>query len=111
MVWCALYGIAAPAAVPALIRLMAGAGACAQLLDAGTAWLFVAVYSYPFLVFLMICRNALQGMGRYSSLILLGFLEMLAKFATAWVLIPRLGYGAVCLSTAFIWAVPGLTGL
>ncbi len=111
MVWCALYGIAAPAAVPALIRLMAGAGACVQLLDAGTAWLFVAVYSYPFLVFLMICRNALQGMGRYSSLILLGFLEMLAKFATAWVLIPRLGYGAVCLSTAFIWAVPGLTGL
>lgn len=111
MVWCVLYGIMAPVAVPALMALMAGQGASPQLLNAGTAWLFVACYSYPFLVFLMICRNALQGMGRYSSLVLLGFLEMTVKFVTAWILIPRLGYGAVCLSTAFVWAVPGLTGL
>ena len=59
----------------------------------------------------MICRNALQGMGRYMSLVLLGFLEMAVKLLTAWILIPAMGYGVVCLSTFFIWAVPGLTGL
>lgn len=111
MVWCALYAGAAPAAVPVLIRLMAGEGASAQILAAGTSWLLVVPFSYPFLVFLMICRNALQGMERYLSLILLGFLEMTVKLVSAWILIPAMGYGAVCLSTFFIWAVPGLTGL
>ena len=74
-------------------------------------WLLVVPFSYPFLVCLMICRNALQGMGRYLSLILLGFLEMAVKCVTAWVLIPVMGYRAVCMSTFFIWAIPGLTGL
>ena len=59
----------------------------------------------------MICRNALQGMEKYLSLVLLGFLEMAVKCAAAWVLIPVMGYRAVCMSTFFIWAVPGLTGL
>lgn len=111
MAWCALYAGAASAAVPALISLMAGGEASPQLLEAGTSWLFVVPFSYPFLVFLMICRNALQGMGRYLSLVLLGFLEMAVKLAVAWVLIPVMGYRAVCLSTFFIWAVPGLTGV
>lgn len=111
MAWCVFYAAAAPAAVPALMRLMAGEGAYPQVLEAGINWLLVVPFSYPFLVFLMICRNALQGMGRYQSLVLLGFLEMVVKLFAAWVLIPRLGYGALCLSTFFIWAVPGLTGL
>ena len=111
MVWCALYAGAAPAAVPVLLRLIAGDGASAQLLEAGMIWLLVVPFSYPFLVCLMICRNALQGMGRYLSLILLGFLEMAVKCVTAWVLIPVMGYRAVCMSTFFIWAIPGLTGL
>ena len=111
MVWCALYAAAAPAAVPVLIRLIAGEEASAQLLKAGISWLLVVPFSYPFLVFLMISRNALQGMGRYLSLILLGFLEMAVKCATAWILIPVMEYRAVCMNTFFIWAVPGLTGL
>ena len=111
MAWCAVYAAAAPVAVPFAIRLMAGEGASAQLLEAGISWLYVVPVSYPFLVFLMVCRNALQGMGRYLSLVLLGFLEMAVKIVTAWILIPVMGYAAVCLNTFFIWAVPGLTGL
>ena len=111
MAWCVFYAAAAPGAVPVLMGLIAGEGASVQLLEAGISWFLVVSFSYPFLVFLMICRNALQGMEKYLSLVLLGFLEMAVKCAAAWVLIPVMGYRAVCMSTFFIWAVPGLTGL
>ena len=111
MAWCVFYAAAAPGAVPVLMGLIAGEGASVQLLEAGISWFLVVPFSYPFLVFLMICRNALQGMEKYLSLVLLGFLEMAVKCAAAWVLIPVMGYRAVCMSTFFIWAVPGLTGL
>ena len=74
--WCAGYVLLAPVWVPSLMRLLAGAGVSVGLLQAGNSWLYVAVASYPFLVVLMIGRNALQGMGYYKVLLLLGFLAM-----------------------------------
>ena len=104
--WCAGYILLSPVWVPSLIRFLAGEGASPVLLQAGNTWLYLAVVSYPFLVALMISRNALQGMGYYKVLLLLGLLEMGARFAGAWVLIPWLGYGAVCFNTALAWGVP-----
>ena len=109
--WCAGYVLLAPVWVPSLMRLLAGPGVSAGLLQAGNSWLYVAVASYPFLVVLMIGRNALQGMGYYKVLLLLGFLEMAARFFSAWVLVPLMGYTAVCLNTALVWGLPGLTAL
>lgn len=109
--WCAGYVLLAPVWVPSLMRLLAGPGVSPGLLQAGNSWLYVAVASYPFLVVLMIGRNALQGMGYYKVLLLLGFLEMAARFFSAWVLVPLMGYTAVCLNTALVWGLPGLTAL
>ena len=109
--WCAVYVLLAPVWIPSLMRLLAGEGASAVLLQAGSGWLYVAVVSYPLLVFLMIGRNALQGMGYYKVLLLLGFLEMAARFFSAWALIPLMGYAAVCFNTALVWGLPGLTAL
>lgn len=109
MYWCAAYILAIPLASQTFIRLMAGTKVSQELIMAGSRWLTMAAIAYPFLVVLMLCRNALQGMGHYRPLLLFGLLELSMNLTTANVLAPIWGYGAVCFNPLLIWGVPGLT--
>ena len=109
-IWSLFFFLTVIPAAPALIRMMAGEQAGTSVIEAGVFWIRIAAVSYFLLALLMISRNALQAMGHYRILLLLGFLEMSVNLVFGWVCIPLWGYAAYCISTVFRWGVPAIAG-
>lgn len=58
---------------------------------------------------LMIYRNAVQGLGRSVATMMAGFMELVMRFITAFVLIKHFGFTGACFSSPLSWvaaAVP-----
>ena len=96
---------------PTLITLLAGSELSAESLNAACRVLRIQTLALPLVNCYMLCRNALQSLGVYRILPLLGGMEALLNLFFAWVLIPAFGYTAVCWSVAFTWGVPAIIGL
>ncbi len=84
---------------PVLIRGLAGDGASQAAVQAGIFQMRVIVVSYPFLTALVMLRYSLQAMGDYRAMPIFGLIEMTINIAMS-LLIPRIGYLAVCLGLA-----------
>ena len=84
---------------PALIQGLAGDGASEAAVQAGIFQMRVIVVSYPFLTALVMLRYSLQAMGDYQAMPIFGLIEMAINIALS-LLIPRMGYLAVCLGLA-----------
>lgn len=81
---------------PVMIRVLAGDGASPEAIRAGIFQMRLIAASYPFLTALVLLRYSLQSMGDYLAMPLFGLAEMAINIAMA-MLIPRMGYPAVCL--------------
>lgn len=108
---CGLYIVIALTFAPALIRLLAGTELAAESLAAACLVFRIQVLALPLVSCYMLCRNALQSLGVYWVLPLLGGTEAVINLLFAWLLIPAFGYIAVCWSAAAKWGVPALIGL
>lgn len=110
LVWCILIGIISLAFAPLLIGSLAGNGASPEALAAGIFEMRIIVISYPFLTALVILRYALQTMGDYLAMPIFGFVEMSINIALA-MLIPKIGYIAVCLGLSLSRVGAGLAAI
>lgn len=110
LVWCILIGIISLAFAPLLIGSLAGNGASPEALAAGIFEMRLIVISYPFLTALVILRYALQTMGDYLAMPIFGFVEMSINIALA-MLIPKIGYIAVCLGLSLSRVGAGLAAI
>ena len=108
--WCLLIGIVSVVFAPALIGSLAGNGASPEAIRAGILEMRIIFISYPFLTALVILRYALQSMGDYLAMPIFGFVEMFINIAMA-MMIPRIGYPAVCLGLALSRIGAGLAAL
>ena len=59
----------------------------------------------PFLGIIFVMRNALQGMGYKVVPILSSCIELVMKFLSASLLIPRVGYVGTCITEPVIWVL------
>ena len=66
--------------------------------------------SYPFLTALVILRYTLQSMGDYLAMPIFGFVEMIINISMA-MMIPLIGYPAVCLGLALSRIGAGVTAI
>lgn len=96
---CLLIAVLSLLFAPAMIRGLAGDGASPEAIQAGIFQMRIIVVSYPFLTALVLLRYSLQSMGDYLAMPLFGFIEMAINITMA-LLIPRMGYLAVCLGLA-----------
>lgn len=96
---CLLIAVLSLVFAPAMIRGLAGNGASHDAVRAGIFQMRLIVVSYPFLTALVLLRYSLQSMGDYRAMPLFGFIEMALNIAMA-LMIPRIGYLAVCLGLA-----------
>ncbi len=96
---------------PALMTLLAGSKLSAESLSAACRVLRIQTLALPLVNCYVLCRNALQSLGVYRALPLLGGTEAVINLFFAWLLIPAFGYTAVCWSVAFTWGVPAVIGL
>ena len=110
LVWCILIGIISLAFAPLLIESLAGSGISPEAIEAGIFEMRIIVISYPFLASLVTLRYALQTMGDYLAMPLFGFVEMSINIALA-MLIPKIGYIAVCLGLALSRIGAGLAAI
>ncbi|MCD8330738.1 MAG: hypothetical protein LUC27_08735 [Lachnospiraceae bacterium] len=106
-----VYILLVLAFAPALIRLLAGTELTAESLQAACLVLRIQVLALPLICCYMLCRNALQSLGVYWVLPLLGGTEAVINLLFAWFLIPAFGYIAVCWSAAAKWGIPALISL
>lgn len=110
LVWCILIGIISLAFAPLLIKSLAGSGASPKAIEAGIFEMRIIVISYPFLTALVTLRYALQTMGDYLAMPIFGFVEMSINIAMA-MLIPKVGYIAVCLGLSLSRIGAGLAAI
>lgn len=95
---------------PVLIQALAGDGASGEAVRAGILQMRIIVISYPFLTALVLLRYALQVMGDYRAMPLFGLVEMTVNILMA-LLIPRMGYLAVCLGLALSRILSGAAAI
>lgn len=110
LVWCILIGIISLAFAPLLISGLAGNGGTPEAIEAGIFEMRIIVVSYPFLTALVTLRYALQTMGDYLAMPVFGFVEMSLTIAMA-MLIPKVGYVAVCLGLSLSRIGAGLAAI
>ena len=108
--WCLLIGIISFAFAPVLIGSLAGKGASPEAIRAGILEMRIIFISYPFLTALVMLRYALQSMGDYLAMPIFGFVDMTINIAMA-MMIPRIGYPAVCLGLALSRVGAGLAAM
>lgn len=96
---CLLIAVLSLVFAPAMVRGLAGDSASHEAVQAGILQMRIIVMSHPFLAALVLLRYSLQSMGDYRAMPIFGFIEMTINIAMA-LLIPRIGYLAVCLGLA-----------
>lgn len=58
--------------------------------------------------FLMIYRNAVQGLGRSVATMMAGLMELVMRFITAFVIIERFGFTGACFSSPLSWVAAAI---
>ncbi len=58
---------------------------------------------FPPLALVVILRMSIQGMGYSILAILSGAMEMIARMAVSWLLVPAFGFSAVCFASPAAW--------
>ena len=114
-----LFSLAA-AGLAMLIKVVTGDAFILMFLDektglimdyANTYMLWTLVF-YPFLAFIFLFRNTLQGLGETLFPMLGGVSELVARTVVSMVLPGMLGYLGVCLASPIAWIAAGcLTGI
>lgn len=61
------------------------------------------VVFFYFLVVLVTVRTALQGMNRKKTPIAASLIELAVKIAAAIILVPKIGFAAICAAEPSIW--------
>lgn len=107
LLWCAFFILLNLSASPYIVRFLSGSGTSMNIIWAGALWLRICCFGYPVLCILVICRNALQSMGQYKILPVLGIMESLINMVMA-LFVSRYGYSFVCFSVVLKWMVPGI---
>ncbi|MCI6431593.1 MAG: MATE family efflux transporter [Oliverpabstia sp.] len=108
--WYPLIGMISLVFAPVLIGSLAGNGASSEAIRAGILEMRIIFISYPFLTALVILRYTLQSMGDYLAMPIFGFVEMIINISMA-MLIPLIGYPAVCLGLALSRIGAGVTAI
>lgn len=78
------------------------------LIETATKYVRISVPCFYVLVFLIVLRNVLQGMGRRIVPIIVSATELIGKIVAIRLLVPRLGYLGVCITEPIIWAFDGV---
>ena len=108
--WYPLIGMISLVLAPVLIGSLAGNGASSEAIRAGILEMRINFISYPFLTALVILRYTLQSMGDYLAMPIFGFVEMIINISMA-MMIPLIGYPAVCLGLALSRIGAGVTAI
>ncbi|MDO4483635.1 MAG: MATE family efflux transporter [Clostridia bacterium] len=66
-------------------------------------YMFIQAWFYIPLLFVNILRLTIQGMGYTKVAIVAGVLEMIARTAVAFLLVPALGFDAACFASPCAW--------
>ena len=94
---------------PFLVGLVAGAEKSPAVTGAALGWLRITVLIFPF-SFAILYRNALQALGQYGGVVLLGILEVLCSAICAGILIPCFGFTGGALGSVLSWGASALLG-
>lgn len=92
-----------------LLRLLSGADKPLAVVVAANQWIRVTALAMPFCA-IILYRNALQAMGRYPQVVLLGAVELVGICLTAVLLVPAYGYTAAAVGTAGSWLIQTAIG-
>lgn len=92
-----------------MLRLLCGPGKTPEVAQAANQWLRVTVLVMPF-CFAILYRNALQALGCYSKVVVLGAVEFIGICLTAKLLVPIYGYSSAAAGVALSWAVQAVVG-
>lgn len=79
-----------------------------EVISNAHTYLMIHAFSYVLLTFLIIMRNAVQGMGYSSVAVGAGALEMVARSFLGIVAVPMFGYIAACFSATLAWFLADL---
>jgi len=76
----------------------------------GTAvkYLRINVPFYAFLCILCFFRSTLQGLGQKIIPVIASIIELSGKAIIVFVLVPRMGYLAVCICEPILWILSGI---
>lgn len=74
-----------------------------QTLDASAKYLRSIGYFYIVLGFLIVSRQAIQGLGWSKKAVFAGVVEMLARTLVCVILTPILGFSAICMADQTAW--------
>lgn len=78
------------------------------LIETATKYVRISVPCFYVLIFLIVLRNALQGMGRRIVPIIVSATELIGKVVAIRLLVPMLGYLGVCITEPIIWTFDGI---
>lgn len=79
-----------------------------QIMEYANTYMLWTMVFYPFLGFVFLFRNTLQGIGETLFPMLGGVSELVARSAVSMVLPLYLGYTGVCLASPIAWIAAGL---
>lgn len=92
-----------------LLQALCGQDAAFEVVSAANQWIRVTVLAMP-VSFMILYRNALQALGCYAQVVLLGGVELLVICLTEGLLVPVYGYPAAPAGIAFSWIAAALVG-
>lgn len=110
LLWYLIIGVISLGFAPTLIGCLAGNTASSDAILAGIFEMRIVFISYPFLYALVTLRYSLQSMGDYLAMPIVGLVEMSINILMA-MMIPYIGYPAVCLGLALSRIGAGLTAI
>lgn len=87
-----------------LARMFLESGETSVMADARLMMVIVALF-YPALAGVNVLRNMIQGMGFGQLAMVAGMLELIARAATGWLLVPAFGFVGSCFSSPLAWVM------
>ena len=99
---CALLGVMNSVFGDRFAAFFVGAGET-EVIELIHTYLKINGAMYFMHALLMIYRNAVQGLGRSVATMLAGFMELVMRFITAFVLIDKFGFTGACFSSPLSW--------
>ena len=92
-----------------LLRVLCGSDKPIAVAQAANQWLCITVLVMP-LCMTILYRNALQAMGRYPQVVLLGAVEFVGICLTISLFVPAYGYSSAAAGVAASWLVQAVFG-
>lgn len=75
------------------------------VIDTASLYLRINIPFFFSLTVLLVLRCALQSLGRKGAPMASGIVELLAKLAATWLIIPAMGYLGVCIIEPIVWTL------